>query len=75
MKYQFQINCIQNTYDMEKREKDGPLYRIFKGFKSFIRPIVYNGSSETEQVNVQHKLYKPFYSKSDPKVIEIVPET
>ena len=54
---------------MEVIERDNLVHGLFKSVKSFLRPIVYNGSSETNQDLDRTKIYEPTYSITKNKKI------
>jgi hypothetical protein len=56
---------------MEIIERNNLVRGLIKNVKSFLRPIFYNGSSQTNQDLVDRtKTFKPVYSKT--KNIEII---
>jgi hypothetical protein len=57
---------------MEVIERDNLVYRLTKSVRSFLRPIFYNGSSQTNHNLDGTKTFEPIYSKTKNKEIIVV---
>lgn len=57
---------------MEVIERDNLVHQLFKNVKSFLRPILYNGSSQTNHDLDSTKTYGPIYSiTKNKKIVEV----
>lgn len=57
---------------MEIIETDNLVHELFKNVKSFLRPIFYNGSSQTNQNLNRTKTFELIYSKTKNKEMTVV---